>query len=278
MLIKALVMAGLLSRRAGGVQPMRFAHVLITGASAGLGAAFARVLARPGAVLHLGARRAAELATVAEACREAGASVTTRLVDVRDAEAMAQWVRGAGRLDLVIANAGVSAGTGEAQEQDSRVRLIFETNLTGVLNTALPALEAMAAQEPGQDGWRGHVAVVSSIAGFLPAATAPAYCASKAAARAWAEARDGTERRRGLRVHALCPGFIRTAMIENNPFPMPWMMSPEEAARRALAGIAAGRTRIAYPRRLYALTRLTAALPPALLNRLMMLAPAKPAD
>jgi short-subunit dehydrogenase len=59
---------------------------------------------------------------------------------------------------------------------------------------------------------------------------------------------------------------------------MPWMMSPEEAARRALAGIAAGRTRIAYPRRLYALTRLTAALPPALLNRLMMLAPAKPAD
>ncbi|MCX8135397.1 MAG: SDR family NAD(P)-dependent oxidoreductase [Roseococcus sp.] len=277
MLIKALVMARLVSRRATGVQPMPFRHVLITGASAGLGAAFARVLARPGAVLHLGARRAEALAAVAEDCRARGASVTTRLVDVRDAAAMADWVRGAGRLDLVLANAGVSAGTGTAQEQDARVRLIFETNLTGVLNTALPALEVMAAQAPGEDGWRGHVAVVSSIAGFVAAPTAPAYCASKAAARAWAEARDATERRRGLRVHALCPGFIRTAMTADNPFPMPWMMSPEVAARRALAGIVAGRTRIAYPRRLYALTRLTGALPPGLLNRLMMLAPGKPA-
>lgn len=257
---------------------MPFPHALITGASAGLGAAFARQLAVPGAVLHLGARREAELQAVAAECRAKGATVTTRVVDVRDAAAMAEWVQGAGRLDLVLANAGVAAGTGEAVEHDERVRAMFETNVTGVLNTALPALEVMAAQQPGADGWRGHVAVVASIASFIIGPTAPAYCASKAAARFWAEGRDATERRRGVRVHALCPGFIRTAMTANNPFPMPLLMTPEQAAQRALAGIAAGRIRIAYPRRLYALTRAIGALPPALVNRLLMQAPPKPAD
>jgi short-subunit dehydrogenase len=257
---------------------MPFVHALITGASAGLGAAFARELAQPGAVLHLGARRAAELEQVAEACRARGAAVFTRVVDVRDAPAMEAWVRGAGRLDLVLANAGVSAGTGEAVEQDERVRAMFETNVTGMLNTALPALEVMAAQQPGPDGWRGHVAVVASIASFLIGPTAPAYCASKAAARFWAEGRNATESKRGIRVHAVSPGFIETAMTANNPFPMPLIMTPEQAARRALDGIAAGKIRIAYPRRLYALTRAIGALPPGLVNRLLMLSPAKPAD
>lgn len=257
---------------------MPFSHALITGASAGLGAAFARALAVPGATLHLGARRAAELEEVAAECRAKGATVTTRVVDVRDAAAMAEWVQGAGRLDLVLANAGVAAGTGEAVEHDERVREMFETNVTGVLNTALPALEVMAAQPPGADGWRGHVGVVASIASFIIGPTAPAYCASKAAARFWAEGRDATERRRGVRVHAICPGFIRTAMTANNPFPMPLLMTPEQAAQRALTGIAAGRIRIAYPRRLYALTRAIGALPPALVNRLLMQAPPKPAE
>jgi short-subunit dehydrogenase len=136
----------------------------------------------------------------------------------------------------------------------------------------------MAAQEPGADGWRGHLGVVASIAGFVIGPSAPAYCASKAAARVWAEGRDATERRRGVRVHSICPGFIETAMTAKNPFPMPLLMTPAQAARRALAGIAAGKIRIAYPRRLYALTRVIGALPPALVNRLLMQAPPKPAD
>jgi short-subunit dehydrogenase len=257
---------------------MQFPHALITGASAGLGAGFARELAVPGATLHLGARREAELEQVAAACRAQGATVTTRVVDVRDAAAMEAWVQGAGRLDLVLANAGVAAGTGEAVERDVRVREMFDTNVTGVLNTALPALAVMAAQEPGADGWRGHLGVVASIAGFVIGPSAPAYCASKAAARVWAEGRDATERRRGVRVHSICPGFIETAMTAKNPFPMPLLMTPAQAARRALAGIAAGKIRIAYPRRLYALTRVIGALPPALVNRLLMQAPPKPAD
>ena len=239
-------------------------HVLVTGASSGLGRALALACAGEGVLLHLGGRDAARLEAVAGACRAAGADARPQVVDVRDAAAMAAWIGGAGRLDLVLANAGISAGTGGAVEPAHVARSVFETNVTGVLNTALPALEAMAGQAPGPDGWRGHVAVVASVAAFVAAPGAPAYCASKAAVQRWAEALDAGERRRGIRLHAVCPGYIRTPMTARNAFPMPFLMEPEAAARRALAGIAAGRTRIAYPLPLYLAARLAGGLPPGL--------------
>ncbi len=254
---------------------MPFDHVLITGASSGLGAALARAVARPGATLHLGARRSAELEAVAAECRALGAEVTVRLIDVRDAAGMDAWVLGAGRLDLVIANAGISAGTGRSTEADIAARDIFETNILGAMNTTLPALKLMAEQAPGADGWRGHVAVVASLAAFVAGPSAPAYSASKATVQRWTEARDATERARGICLHAVCPGFVRTAMTERNAFPMPWLMTAEVAARRTLDGIRRGKVRIVYPRRLYAIARVVGALPPGLRNRVMALVPPK---
>lgn len=251
--------------------------VLITGASSGLGAALALACARPGAVLHLGGRDAARLEATAAACRARGAEARESVVDVTDAQAMARWVEGAGALRLVIANAGVSAGPGGLTEHPDRVREVFAVNLGGVLNTALPALEAMAAQPPGPDGLRGRVVVVASLAAFVANPGAPAYCASKAAAQRWAEAADATWRRRGVRVHAACPGFIRTPMTARNPFPMPGLMTPEDAAARILRGVERGRTRIAFPLGLYWATRAAGALPPAWRNALLSRAPAKPA-
>jgi len=252
-------------------------HVLITGASSGLGRALAEACARPGAVLHLSGRDAARLDEAAAACAATGAEVSARVLDVRDAAAMAGWIGGAGRLDLVIANAGVSAGTGGATEPADQARRIFEINVTGVLNTALPAIAAMAAQAPGEDGVRGRVAVISSLAAFLAAPGAPAYCATKAAVQRWAEALDASERKRGIRLHAICPGYVRTPMTAHNPFPMPLLMDAAEAARRTLAGIARGRTRIAYPWPTYAMARLAGALPPALIARIFARVPDKPA-
>ena len=253
-------------------------HMLITGASAGLGRALAVACARPGAVLHLGGRDAARIGAVAEECQAKGATALPRVVDVRDADAMAAWIGGAGPLDLVIANAGISAGTGGAVEPAATARAVFETNVTGVLNTVLPALEVMAAQSPDAAGLRGRVAVVASVAAFVAAPGAPAYCASKAAVQRWAEALDATERRRGIRLHAVCPGYIRTAMTARNQFPMPFLMGADEAARRTLAGIAAGRTRIAYPWPVYWAARLMGALPVGLRAAIFNRLPAKAAD
>ncbi len=248
---------------------------LITGASSGLGAALALESAAPGAVLHLGGRDAARLAAVAQACRARGATVAESVASVTDEGAMAAWIAGCGELRLVICNAGISAGTGTATEPAAVSRDVFAVNVSGVLNTALPAIAAMAGQAPDAAGVRGRVAVVSSIAAFFPAPGAPAYCASKAAVQRWAEAADATERRRGIRLHAICPGYIRTPMTARNPFPMPLMMEPDEAARRILRGIGQGKLRVAFPWPLYAAARLAGSLPPGLRNRLFSRLPAK---
>jgi short-subunit dehydrogenase len=237
--------------------------VAITGASSGIGRALAEACAAPGMALHLAGRDAGRLAAAAAACRARGADVAATLLDVRDAAACARWIAGAGRIDLLFANAGISGGTGGGTEPVAQARAIFETNVTGVLNTALPALDSMAAQPPGPDGVRGRIAVIASVAAFVASASAPAYCASKAAVQAWAEALDGVERRRGIRLHAVCPGYIRTPMTARNRFPMPFLMDAEEAARRTLRGIARGRTRIAYPWPTYLAARFVGALPPA---------------
>jgi short-subunit dehydrogenase len=249
--------------------------VLITGASSGLGRALAEALAAPGVTLRLTGRDPVRLAEAAAACRARGAEAIEAVVDAGDAAAMAALIGGAGRLDLVIANAGISAGTGGISEPADQARAIMAVNVGGVLNTAIPALEAMAGQAPGADGVRGRVAVIASIAAFVAAPGAPAYCASKFAARAWAEAADGAARPRGLRVHAVCPGYVRTPMTARNAFPMPFLMDAEEAARRTLDGIARGRVRVVFPRRLYAVARLLGALPPAWLSALMRPFPAK---
>lgn len=258
--------------------PYPWTGVLITGASSGIGRALAEACAAPGVTLHLSGRDASRLEEAAVACRARGAMVQARQADVRDAEGMASWIRGAGRLDLVIANAGVSAGTGGAVEPAEQSRRIFDVNVTGVLNTALPALEVMAAQQPGADGLRGRIAVVASLAAFIAAPGAPAYCATKAAVQRWAEALDGTERARGIRLHAVCPGYVRTPMTARNSFPMPFLMSAGEAAHRTLTGIARGRTRIAYPWPTYAMARFFGALPVSWRNALFTRLPAKKAD
>ena len=254
-----------------------WSSVLVTGASSGLGRALAEACAAPGVKLHLSGRDPARLAEAAAACRARGAAVRDAVLDVTDAAAMAEWIGAAGRLDLVVANAGVSGGTAGGTEAPHQVQRIFATNVTGVLNTALPAIAAMAAQAPGPDGVRGRVAVVASVAAFVAAPGAPAYCASKSAVQRWAEALDATERRRGIRLHAVCPGYVRTPMTARNQFPMPFLMDAGDAARRSLAGIAAGRVRVAYPLPLYLMARLVGALPPGWRNALFTRLPAKQA-
>ena len=250
--------------------------VLITGASSGIGRALAEAVAAPGAALHLSGRDAARLAEVEAACASRGADVRPRVLDVRDREAMRDWIAAAGPLDLVIANAGVSAGTGGRTEPPDQARAVFDTNVGGVLNTVLPALDAMAAQPPaGPDGLRGRIAVIASVAAFIGVGGAPSYCASKAAVQSWAEAMDMSERRRGIRLHAVCPGYVRTNMTLGNRFPMPMVISAEDAARRTLEGIRRGKTRIAYPFLVYAAARAVGALPPGLRAAIFTRLPAK---
>jgi NAD(P)-dependent dehydrogenase (short-subunit alcohol dehydrogenase family) len=247
-----------------------YRSVLITGASSGLGRALALQCAAPGVELHLSGRDATRLEAVAAACRERGAAAQGRVLDVRDAAAMEAWITGVGRLDLVVANAGISAGTGDGRpESAAQARVIFAANLDGVLNTVMPALAAMRTQVPGADGVRGRIGVVASIAAFVPAPGAPAYCASKAAVDAWTVAAATTALREGVLMTSICPGYVRTAMTVHNRFPMPGLMDADRAARIMLRGLAAGRRRIVFPWWMGLAARLVGLLPPRLSGALL---------
>ena len=235
---------------------------LITGASSGIGSALAEVLARPGATLHLSGRDAVRLDAVVVACRARGATVHPAIIDVRDAEAMAAWIAGAGRLDLVVANAGVSAGTiAGTPEAPETARAIFAINLDGVVNTVLPALAAMTRQPAGSDGVRGRIGAIASIAALAVTPWGPAYGASKAAVDAWIVGSGVEMRKRGVTLTSVCPGYIRTAMTAGHQFPMPGLMDADRAARIILRGIAAGRSRVVFPWWIGLATRAAGLLP-----------------
>jgi NAD(P)-dependent dehydrogenase (short-subunit alcohol dehydrogenase family) len=254
----------------------RYSSVLITGASSGIGAALAHELAAPGVTLHLSGREAGRLAAVAAACRARGAIAQDAVLDVTDAAAMAAWIAGCGRLDLVVANAGISAGAGEkAPESPAQTRAIFATNLDGVLNTVLPALDVMRGQPAGADAVRGRIAVIASIAAFVAGAAAPAYCASKAAVDTWTVATALGLRRDGIMLTSVCPGYIRTAMTARNRFPMPGLMNADRAARIILRGVAAGRIRVVFPWYMGLAARIGGLVPPRLVGAVMARLPAK---
>ncbi|MCZ6861339.1 MAG: SDR family NAD(P)-dependent oxidoreductase [Alphaproteobacteria bacterium] len=248
------------------------ASILITGASSGIGAALALEFAGPGVRLALTGRDKARLNAVAETCRAAGAEPRIEVLDVCERETMATWIAevdAAAPLDLAIANAGISAGTGSGGETESQTRRIVATNLDGVFNTVLPAIECMRPRG------RGQVAIMSSLAGFRGFPGAPAYCASKAAVRIWGEALRGELHDAGIGVSVICPGYVRSAMTAVNDFPMPLLMDAERAARIIRRGLARNRPRIAFPWRLYAVVRLISALPPAFTDPLLRRLPKK---
>ena len=247
---------------------MQSTHVLLTGASSGIGRALALALAAPGVTLHLGGRDDARLNAVAAECEAKGAVAQPRVLSVTDAAAMSDWIENAGQLDLVIANAGISGGSGGtggkrggAIENEAQTRAIFATNLDGMLNTVLPALAVMSLQPPDAAGVRGRIAVVASVAAFLPGPGAPAYCASKAAADSWVVGSAPSARSRGIRMTSLCPGFIETPMTATNAFPMPGIMSAERAAGLMLRAIRLDMTRYAFPGWIATGARLSALLP-----------------
>ncbi len=203
-------------------KPLQPGAALITGASSGIGRALALALARSGTVLHLSGRDEARLDAVCAEARALGADARPRVLDVADRDAMAAWIGGAGPLDLVVANAGISKGTGSGRaESAERIAEIMATNYSGMVNTAMPALALMRGQAPGADGLRGRIATVASIAAFFPSPAAPAYCASKAAADSWTVATAPVAARWGIAMTSVCPGFVRTAMTERNRFYMP---------------------------------------------------------
>ncbi len=238
-------------------------HILITGASSGIGAALARLYAAPGMRLDLWGRDADRLAAVAGAAEAMGAAPTTRRVDLLDRAAVAAAVAAAddaAPLDLVVANAGISnAGLAAHDDLEGGV-LVIAANLLGVWATVVPAAARMRARE------RGQLALMSSLAGDRGLPFGGAYGASKAGVRVLAESLRAELAPHGVKVSAICPGFVATPLTAKNRFAMPFLVDADTAARRIRHGLERDRPRIGFPWPLDLASRVAALLPSRLVD------------
>lgn len=251
-------------------------RVFVTGASSGLGEALALEFARrfPGAEIGLVARRADALERLSARLVVAGARPRTFVADVNDRAALhvagARFLEG-GPVDVVVANAGISAGTDTAQPADAPVfERILRTNVVAVFDTFTPFLAAMRARGAGT------LVGIASVAGVRGLPGAGGYSASKAAVIAYMESLRVELAGSGVRAVCIAPGYVRTEMTAGNPYPMPFLMDADAFARGAVQAMLAGRRFVVLPWQMGVVAGLLKWLPRPLFDLAFRRAPRKP--
>lgn len=249
-------------------------NILISGAGSGIGHALAISYSQAGVNLFLCGRDEKKLQSTKILCEELKAEVHVKILDVSDELAMKNWIDKIEEkysLDLVIANAGISAGTAGGPESFNQVKKIFSTNVDGVLNLIHPVIDKMKVRKKGQ------IALVSSLAGFRGLPSSPAYSASKSAVRVYGEALRGNLGKLGIEVNLICPGYVKTPMTDVNEFPMPFLMDASKAAEIIKRGLAKNKSRIAFPFPLYFVVWLSTLLSPKITDPIFAKLPGKKA-
>jgi short-subunit dehydrogenase len=166
--------------------------------------------------------------------------------DVRDLAAVAvaaeDFMARHGVPDVVIGNAGVSYGNLTEIARDANVfRETMDINVLGLVHTFQPFVAPMRSRKAGS------LVGIASVAGFRGLPGASAYSASKAAAIRYLESLRIELHGSGVQVTTICPGFIATPMTARNPYPMPFIIDADEAARRFARVIAARRAYAVVP-------------------------------
>ncbi|WP_051686860.1 SDR family oxidoreductase [Microbulbifer sp. HZ11] len=219
--------------------------IWITGAGSGIGAALARQLIAEGHFVIISGRTRAPLLTIQQSAPK---RVRVLDCDVGDDRSMAASGELLGevtdQLDLVIACAGTCEYDDGLTLDSASYRRVFDTNFFGVVNTLRVALPLLASS-------RAPVFVaVGSLSSLVGFPRAEAYGASKAAVDYFLQSVRADTSLVPLRTVLVRPGFIDTPLTRANDFEMPFLMNPEQAARRILRGLEKKKSIIDFPRRL----------------------------
>ena len=187
---------------------------IVTGAASGIGRSLSNALARQGAYVVMADINFEQVSNVADSLLENGLSVKAVDLDVTDESAFKTIIENTatehGRLDYLFNNAGVAV-VGEVQDLTmDHWRKVFEVNLNGVLNGTFHAYQLMVKQGSG------HIVNLSSVEGVLPFPTTVSYVGTKHAVfglseSLWVEAVD-----LGVDITIICPGYIRTPMLDTS--------------------------------------------------------------
>lgn len=234
-------------------------RVWIIGASAGIGAALARALAARGAQLVLSARDAVALAALAADCGGA----TTAPLDLGQPDQLAAHcdrLRTEAPFDAIICTAALYDPGRIADLDPARAEAMVRVNLLGTLDVA--RLCPPLLREGGQ------LVLFGSVAGYLGLPGGQPYSATKAAINNLAESL-AVELAPRVDVRLVCPGFVATRLTAKNRFPMPAIVTPEQAAEAVLRGMARRGFEIHFPRRFTWPLKLLRLLPHAVSLRLM---------
>ena len=195
----------------------------LVGASEGLGRSVAEVMSRAGCELVLSARSRDRLEELAG---ELPGKAEALPVDVRDMESVAAAAEKAGEVDGVVWFASVYWPHSAKTWNPGEVEAMCDINFTGLARVLGHVVPGMVARD------HGHVVITGSLSGFRGLPGTVGYSASKAGTMVLAETLYCDLRRTGVDVQLINPGYIRTRQTEKNDFTMPFIMEPEEAARR----------------------------------------------
>lgn len=221
-------------------------HLLLTGATGGLGQALAQAYAAPGLRVSLTGRDPDRLAALAAICQSLGAMVATCALDVRDGDRLRTWILDTDADHPVttgIACAGVSSAIGPdgPPEPIETVRRVFAVNALAAVETASALAEVMRPRRAGRIG------IISSLGGWHGTPSSPAYSASKSAARLYGEALRGALAPSGVSVTVVSPGFVDSPMSRRYNGAKPLLWNPVRAARVIRRGIERGTPRVNFP-------------------------------
>ena len=205
--------------------------IWITGGSSGIGKALAYKFANEGWQVALSARREELLNEISKSNNNIH-SFPLDVLDVKKCkEVFNKIVSKFENIDIAVFSTGIHDPNSERKINLESIRKIMETNFFGTMNSINSVYNYF------KDKKSGHISIVSSVAGYRGLPMAGAYCASKSALISYAESLYFEMKRFNVRVSVINPGFIKTPMTDQNPFPMPMIETPEFAAEEMFKGL-----------------------------------------
>ncbi len=229
----------------------------VTGAGKGIGRGLAIRLAEEGWRVAASARSETDLENLSAAYPNG--RISSFPLDVTDGartnDVAAEIETRLGQLDLVVLNAGTHAPTPAKGFSSATVRQLVETNFMGTVYGLEAVIPGFIARKSGR------IAVVSSLAGYRGLPSAAAYGATKAGLINMCEALRPELFAEGVILQVINPGFVKTPLTDRNEFPMPFLMSVDDAVEQIMRGLRGTAFEIAFPWRFALLLKLLGSLP-----------------